>query len=198
MGEEYRDYQFVWLHKRIIGLEWQEGGERHVIHLNYLSGSPDHFFLTPERALKGDLTISTDVHAIPVEAKPSAMTVLDRLIDIGFLDETDRYYGMVFADLHRAFLQRVSFRSNALFAVECFGADSSDGEFETMYLRICRALNGIRVRALQRVINLTATDATMQAYGTMIPYVQECFEDLARAIEDERKAIRDRRDGKRH
>ncbi len=86
--------------------------------------------------------IDTDASGRFIGAAKKDTTVLAWLLRHGRIDDSHGYYAMVFMDMRDRFRRRTAHAANMLYAAEHFGSDTSDGMFETIYLRVCRRIVG--------------------------------------------------------
>lgn len=124
-------------------------------------------------------------------ADPKDNSLLAYLVERGTLDETHHYYAGVLRDMRQAFLRCTTCKSNAIYAADHYGSDSSDGLFATLYIRVMNRLQPAQERLIARVCTLTANEVTKRAYGLCGASCRDAFDALGEAIQHARGLARD-------
>lgn len=159
---------------------------------------PNSPLVNPYRLAKGDLDIHQNSKGIIDAAWQRRDALIDYLIALRILEDHHAYYAMVFYDLRRAFRRRVSYKSNSIYAAEFFGADTSDGHFETCYLRVCRQIAGKTETAIMFICDNPPTVTNKKAAYIGRFQAQAAFERLVSAIDDARKWADEQNENRAH
>lgn len=186
------NYEFIWKSPYIVGVWEHVDGRVAPRMLNHLSGRPDDIFpMTPERLAKGDLDLVLSRGKQPLYAEAVDDTVLAALVRARSLDQHHAFYAKVFRDLRSAFRRKLDYKANAVFAAEFFGADTSDGVFEMIYLRVCRRLRLPRERlvlyAIETPLGAPFARRALRRGGAY----REAFDALADAVDEGRDWARE-------
>lgn len=154
---------------------------------------PDSPVVTPERAAKGDLSLTRAADGRVTHAEPVDGTILGYLVDRGTLQDHHRYYGMVFLDLKRYFLRRTAHRANPIYALEFFSTSNS-AVLERVYLLACRRLRRPREQLVLIACTTPVSRVSHAGLGYARERYQDAFEALVEAIDDARRQARDEED----
>ncbi len=149
--------------------------------------------ITPERAAKGDMSLTRQPNpyakqSFITKARVEDRSVLGLLIDKGHLDEHHRYYGDKLLECRHAFLSPVRHRPHPM---GHRGGAESTGFAAALYVRVTARLTGPRVRT---VLYALAERDVRPAIGDLpaAPAVyRDAFERLVDATDEERKRLHD-------
>lgn len=145
------------------------------------------------RLAQGDLTgnIDPDTKRI-THAEVCDKSIARKLIEIGFLEEFHRYYGLTLLDLQKAFYGPLNAKSNSIYIAMISERNVPSNHAANMYSKISRKMagNGIKiiVEAMDqpyKQIPIWAINVYREEFERLVTVMDEVFAETKAIIEKE-------------